>query len=745
MDHSLSRFFKRAPAASLSNCDREEIHLSGMIQNIAALLVLDPSDHRILGASENVPDVYQIPFDAILGQRLGQIDPEIVAELDAMERNQKIHPEILETQKTIGDDIYDVITHTHQGRRFVEFILNASPSASLARKKMRLCSPACAQIMGADSFDDAVQIAVDTVRELTGFARVKIYKFGPDWSGAVLAESGDGTLPSYLGLNFPDTDIPQQVRELMRIVPYRFIGNSQDDNFRIRTLPSEAGSLDMSWVMSRSVSAMHTAYLRNIGTNASFSCSLLNRGKLWGLIACHHTKETVVPADTWSLANEIGIALMLKLDQQERTQTAEMIRRLRCVENEFASELRKKGDVEDVIKTLVPVLQKFLRADGFAFLYGVNLHTSGETPPPEFIRDLIHWIKANRSGSDQFQTIALHEDYPEAKEHIDSACGILVQPIIVHRVCQLLWFRGPVTRTVHWAGKPTAKLLIDEKTGATLGPRTSFERWIEEHRNQSLPWEEPELEAAREIFKEFLDIIASQLLLKEENSSLRQFAHIAAHDIQAPLRGISNALQWMVEDDYELQSLQEHRDLAEQQALKLQRLTASLLEMSLLSEQKVEFSPYEMNDVIEDACNLMRVDIEASGTKVQVGSFPACVGAPDLITRIFMNLVGNAIKYAKPGTTPLIDISAEPSLDDWVRITVTDNGPGIEKKYSKRIFEVSQRLVTEAEVEGSGFGLAICQRIATLHDGRVFLDETFENGARFVLELPKSPASGTAL
>ncbi|WP_259975439.1 ATP-binding protein [Leisingera aquaemixtae] len=289
-----------------------------------------------------------------------------------------------------------------------------------------------------------------------------------------------------------------------------------------------------------------------------------------------------------------------------------------------------------------------------------------------------------------------------------------------------------------WAGRPDAKMVADEKTGVTLGPRTSFDKWVNEHNDQSLPWEEAELQAAREIFQEFLDIISSQLLLKEENSSLRRFAHMAAHDLKAPLRGISSALQWMEEDEADPASVEEHRHLAAQQAKKLQRLTESLLELAVLQEQKPKMVTVDLGELAQQAVELLGHDIAAAGADVQIGGLPSCVAAPDLLIRVFLNLIGNALKYGRSADRALrIAVTSEED-GSWHRIVIEDNGPGIPPQYAEQIFEPSQRLVTDDKAEGSGFGLSICAEIAKLHYGRIFADKTFEAGARFVLELPKA-------
>lgn len=735
MDQSLSDFFSRSDPANMDTCASEQIHLSGMIQNIGGTLLVDPTSLQIVGASDNLEKILGIAASRALSLNLGEVHPAMAQELAALRPEQGILHEVLDT--TIGDTAveYDVITHVHNNLRFIEFIPNEAPSAMLVRKRMRMCSKACAQIMQADDFPAARQIAVDTVREITDLDRVKIYRFLPDWSGAVDAESRVQDIPSYLGLHFPAADIPPQVRQIMEMQPCRMIGTVSDDNVPLRTILNSGTFIDQTWSMIRSVSPMHTAYLRNMDIGASFSCALRHAGKLWGLITCHSRDGRVVPVDSWNLIQEIGATLMMRLDQDHRISTANMITSLRSIENDFAAELRRDGNVEEVIASMVPVLQKFLRADGFAFQYGDKLHTAGDTPPAAFIRKLVKWAQNGVTDNDQFQTTALHRQLPEAHAHLETACGVLVQPIVVHRVCQLIWFRGPITRRVHWAGEPDSKITGQDKPNKVPGPRQSFESWIQEHRDQSLPWEPAEMESAREIFTEFLDIIASQILLKRENDTLRQFAHAAAHDIKAPLRGITHALDWMKEDGFDSNSVEAHQKIASLSATKLQKLTEALLELSLLSEQEHEFSEVPLNDVLADVHDLLAGDLKQLDAELHSTELPVIHGSQNLLTRVFLNMISNSLKYCHPDRAPRVSVAI--SGLEPLQISVTDNGTGIAPKFAESIFEPTKRLVRGDEVEGSGLGLSITRRMVELQGGTITLDPSFIHGARFLLEFQK--------
>lgn len=136
--------------------------------------------------------------------------------------------------------------------------------------------------------------------------------------------------------------------------------------------------------------------------------------------------------------HEIEMTLSPTDDRIERQENTPKIRGLRKVKNRFAAHLRRSGDVDDLIKNLIPVLQGFLQADGFAFQYGTNLHVGGQTPPLTFISSLVEWTLNTNHAGDQYQTTALHREWAPGLKHKETACGVLIQPILVHQVCQLI-------------------------------------------------------------------------------------------------------------------------------------------------------------------------------------------------------------------------------------------------------------------------------------------------------------------
>lgn len=733
---SLSTFFQTTEPSTLDNCDREQIHLSGAIQDMGALLVVDPSSERIVGHSENAARLLGLDDEQLCSALLEDIDPDLTAQVrDSIEGTHILH-EVLDFQLEHAGVIHDTVTHAHAGRRLIEFVPNTCPSASSSRKNMRRCSKACATILHTDSFAEALQLAVDAVRQITGFARVKIYRFQPDWSGKTIAESNDGSLPSYLGLHFPERDIPRQVRHMMTMVPYRGIGTTSNDTLRVLATEQDNLQLDLTWSVLRSVSPMHTQYLSNMGIAATFSTSLMHRGSLWGLIACHNTSAGLVPFDSWGMLHEIGTALMIRHEQQRQSDIASMSHRLRLIESRFSSALQRNGRVEEIISLLAPSLQEFLEADGFAFMYGTRVYLSGSTPPEAFIRELVAWTETGVELSSQYHTSALHKEWPAAADHQDTACGVLIQSTTLHRVCQLVWFRKSLIQKVMWAGCPGDKLPSESSDTKSLTPRHSFESWVQEHADQSAEWRETELEIAREILRDFLDIITSQLLLNKENELLRHFAASAAHDLKTPLRGINAALDIMDEEDFDEDVVKQTHAIARKSARRLSELTSGLMELSMTSDQSHEFTQLDPGRTISDVLEMLALPISESSATITVDKMPMIHANDTLLLRLFLNLIANAIKYRHPERTPEIQVSADTSRDDATDIIVTDNGLGIEPKFADRIFQPLERLHSNDSIEGSGLGLTICQRVAEVHSGKIRLDTDHTEGCRFIVSFP---------
>lgn len=225
--------------------------------------------------------------------------------------------------------------------------------------------------------------------------------------------------------------------------------------------------------------------------------------------------------------------------------------------------------------------------------------------------------------------------------------------------------------------------------------------------------------------------------LARSNAELDQFAQVASHDLQEPLRKIRTFTDRL--STLEAERLSErgadYLARANRAAERMQNLVQDLLRFSRVSTKPRPFAPVDLDVTIADVLEDLSVEIEAAGAKVSVARLPTISGDALQLRQLLLNLVSNALKFRREGVTPQVTVSAEVG-DGLLRLAVADNGIGFEEQYSKRIFGVFERLHGRQEYEGTGIGLALCQKIAVRHGGQISARATPGEGATFTVTLP---------
>ncbi|MEU3626505.1 histidine kinase [Amycolatopsis coloradensis] len=228
--------------------------------------------------------------------------------------------------------------------------------------------------------------------------------------------------------------------------------------------------------------------------------------------------------------------------------------------------------------------------------------------------------------------------------------------------------------------------------------------------------------------------------LERSNSDLEQFAYVASHDLQEPLRKVASFCQ-LLQKRYQ-GKLDERGDqyigFAVDGAKRMQALINDLLAFSRVGRKENENAVLETGDLLDTALANLDDAVTESGARITRGELPAVRGEKSLLTAVFQNLVGNALKF-RGEDPPEIEIAAERDGDEW-RFRVTDNGIGISTEYAERIFVIFQRLHGRGDYPGTGIGLALCRKIVEHHGGRIWLDTTGTAGTRFCFTLPAPPA-----
>jgi signal transduction histidine kinase len=224
--------------------------------------------------------------------------------------------------------------------------------------------------------------------------------------------------------------------------------------------------------------------------------------------------------------------------------------------------------------------------------------------------------------------------------------------------------------------------------------------------------------------------------LARSNRDLEQFAYVASHDLQEPLRMVAAYTQLLAERYRG--KLDEQADkyihYAVDGATRMQTLIQDLLAFSRTGKQETELKPTDCNTAVDQALKNLQAAVGESRAVVKYGHLPVVMANGAQLEQVFQNLIGNAIKF-RGAEAPLIQIGAEKKADDWV-ISVTDNGIGIAPEDSESIFEVFKRLHTRTEYSGNGIGLAICKKIIERRGGRIWVAAQPDRGCTFKFTLP---------
>ena len=247
------------------------------------------------------------------------------------------------------------------------------------------------------------------------------------------------------------------------------------------------------------------------------------------------------------------------------------------------------------------------------------------------------------------------------------------------------------------------------------------------------------LQKNRELHAATSKLEAQTSELERSNAELLQFASIASHDLQEPLRMVASYLGLLERRSAEKLDEKEKQYVhyAVDGAQRMQQMISDLLAYSRVSTHGRDFAQADLSEVLRHALANLEVAIAEKGAKISCDPMPAASVDASQFIQIFQNLIGNAVKFTSD-RTPEIHIGCERRGGEW-EFSVRDNGIGIENGDFERVFQLFQRLHSRSEYPGTGIGLAVCKKIVERHGGRIWLESKFGEGTTFLFTIPAAP------
>lgn len=477
-------------------CGSLPIHLTNLIQPYGVLLVVN-NDLNIIQASDNTQTVFSKPATEVVNASLVSfIGEEAIASLReklSNDFNNKI-PAVWQ----IGTSRYVVLVH-----RTPQYLLaeidgtphEVGPEDEFVKVYQEL-KYAMTAIEGAESLEKACRLAASELKRISGFDKVMIYQFDPEWNGYVIAESGESDMESYFQFTFPASDIPKQARQLYLKNPYRFIPDRNYQPVKLYPVvnPITNSFIDLSDCNLRSVAAVHIEYLKNMGVTASMSTRILNQNELWGLIACHHKTARHMSYEMCSVFEMLSGIISMKIASLQNQEGAGQTNSISATWARIVEAIYRSEDIYKILLSNEDGAMKLLNASGVVLSKGNKFQSAGLVPEDGALDELLLWLHT-RELKRVWATDSLRAEYEYAKDFNGDASGMLVVPINYLKDQYLILFRPEKVRVINWGGNPDERIQF-EKNEKNYHPRNSFKQWQQKVSGVSLPWRKEELNAA---------------------------------------------------------------------------------------------------------------------------------------------------------------------------------------------------------------------------------------------------------
>lgn len=713
----------------INKCEDEPIHLIPNVQQFGCLLVLDYKN-TIIQCSYNTIDILNIASQELLDTK---IDKHIPLDL----KNTSGNNPIITTCNTVP-----ILINVHEYERYVILDIEQLSDTDWDQFQFQqYMINSLNKLSNCDNLTDLSNNITQTTKDLFDYDRVMLYKFDEHWNGQIIAETKEEYLTSWLGINYPATDIPANARQLFLKQGVRVISNVEETNAALTpTVNCVTNSLtDISKSHFRAASPFHIEYLKNMKVSATLTCAIVNDDKLWGLIACHNysakslsfQKRQACLLYSKMISNQISIKQSNFYLQKINNHSAV---RIKLVENMSEKWDLIKGLTQHNVTGL-----NLLESDSFIIAYNDTIYNLGNTLEQSILKKLIKELEQLTKQSDYFISNNISEDIDWLKTYSKDISGVMYFRISKKSNESVLWIRKEKIDTKIWGGN-LDKINIEKETNSRLSPRKSFEKWSQNVKHTAVKWETHEVSAAKALVNDIKNIIVTKFSevnklnkqLRNLNQELESFSYSVSHDLRGPLRGIDGFANILKEDyfdvldDFGKESVETIINSAE----KMNSLMDDILSYSGLSKVDKIDDYHNLNNIISDV--LKDNDLLKNNPKTNITinpNLPEIFGDKMMIYQLISNLITNAFKYSSKVENPKIEIDYYNDGEKNIYF-VKDNGIGFKPEYSKKIFGVFMRL-TNKDYSGTGVGLAIAQRIVYRHSGDIWAESQLNKGAKF--------------
>ncbi|MFC0425267.1 ATP-binding protein [Chryseobacterium scophthalmum] len=724
-------------------CHDEPIHIPGYIQSFGYLIGIETTSLTISFFSENISDVFKIErCEDLFGKKLSQfpevfqtvIDSDIFKDAGFLSKREN---ETYFDKITVAGKQYHFSVFRANDYIFLEFeAVYENPNKRITNKYDNFYI--------IDNEQEIWDQLLNTISNIINYDRIMVYKFMSDGSGKVISEKTNNHLESYLGLHYPEHDIPRQARELYKKKRKRIFSDVYSHPVRI--LSRSRKSIDLTFAASRAMSPIHGQYIKNSGASSSFSISIIIDDQLWGLVTCQNSEpkhidlEDRVQAGIFTvLASNAYSSFKSKKELEYRIDLNEKLYALK-------SEFLEHGSLFESLDFNKSELRLMPKADGLAIISDNEIVTDGITPDREIINNIVNWAYENTSDN-VFISNSFLKDYGYELNLNSDTAGIIIYFVERSKKEILIWFRKEFDEHINWAGNPEKKIETFSKNGEeirTVSPRESFQVFTENIKGKSKRWSSKNQIAVHLIrdlifetsHKQYITIKKLNDQLKKVNEELDSFSYTISHDLGTPLTVMKLNAQML------LNSL---GDIADKDKNKINSIIGEIdnmaemmqnvLQLSRAKHSEIQLETIETNLTIRKITENAKITYDSQKSMVVIKECPEVLADKTMLHQVFLNIINNAVKYSSDREQPIIEIEGT-EAGDQIIYRIKDNGIGIPEENKHRMFKIFNRMDNAKKFKGNGVGLSIVHRIMNRLGGNVDYESNKE-GTCFILTFQK--------
>lgn len=736
MTTPISDFLRGQPCSEISVTRLQQT------QDFGVLIAVEKGLNRISHVSENIWQGFRISIEKVLGEsifafrdhpQLGQI----------ADRMAMITAETPSSGTTFCSPAYELLCHEQSKHVIFEWVFFHEKDEQAMLVNFREIALSFCELH-KKNFNYALQEMCKELKALLSFDKVLIYHFRSDGHGDVVAEVREEGMDDYLGLRFPATDVPVQVREVFMENSLRIIQNVQSRPVKVHAL-SDQPVLDMTQCLLKGIAPIHQEYVQAMKLATSISYAIKSQGKLWGLLCFHHRTPKELCYQERVLLGVVGQLIEIVLVEQKNEKKAEFYSQVTPILFRFADQFAKTDtDLTEIFIELSDNLFKLFAIEGCCISYDKRLKLKGKTPEIFFVNELITWLSTGVLKDGFFATDSLLEHYPAAKKYVVSASGIIALNIGPDPKDMIIWFRPEQITDVLWCGNPDKTLAIDEK--GHLQPHHSFALWREIVSGKSYRWQSHEIFAAKQI-QEFMKTVIVEMLnakmskeLQALNKQKNSFLQMAAHDLRNPLSAILGAITILRSKDIAPAMTVRLQEIIHRQGLSMLELLNQLLDASVIESLAMQINPKKTNlpEVFREITAFNTILYEKKGvnlkTSFQFDIDDVMLDKPK-IKQVVENLLSNALKYSSSGTSVTLSVQAS---EKALSVEIKDQGIGIPESEHTHVFVPLSKLSPKPTGGESshGIGLSICKKIVEAYGGEIGFTSLPNVGSTFHFTVP---------